>query len=318
MSLITGIHHVTAVSGDVQENIDFYTGVLGLRLVKKTVNFDDPEVYHFYFGDEAGTPGTIMTTFPYGKGLAQGRQGKGKVNTTAFSLPFASLDYWLDRLEQFDVAHKRPQERFRGEAFVYLEDADGLGLELTFNDKEARKGYASGGDIPAEHAIRGIHHVELWLDSFVKNGALLKTVMDHRLIHEGSNRFRYAVEDEPGRYIDILCAPETLRGLSGSGMVHHVAFATPDAGTQREVMEKLRAFGLRTTEVRDRKYFTSIYFNEPGGVIFEIATSGPGFSIDEERASLGERLMLPAQFEEKRALLDNVLPPFIYPSPITL
>src|SRR5690606_12384788 len=166
--LITGIHHVTAVSGDAQEKINFYTDFLGLRLVQKTVNFDFPEVYHFYFGDEAGSPGTIMTTFPYGKDLKKGRHGKGKINTTAFSLRIESLDYWLERLAAYNVSHKPPQERFSGEVFIYLEDPDGLGLELVFNNRETRAGYSFTGDIPVEHSIRGIHHVELWLEEYIK------------------------------------------------------------------------------------------------------------------------------------------------------
>jgi glyoxalase family protein len=165
MKLITGLHHVTAITGDTQENIDFYTGVLGLRLVKTTVNFDYSDVYHFYFGDEFGTPGTIMTTFPYGKGLVNGRHGKGMLNTTAFSISMDALDYWMNRLNQFNIPFKQPQQRFSGEVFIYLEDFDGLGLELVFNDKDERTGY-NNHFIPKDFAIKGIHHVEIWLDAY--------------------------------------------------------------------------------------------------------------------------------------------------------
>ncbi|OPC29919.1 VOC family protein [Elizabethkingia miricola] len=312
MSLITGLHHVTAITGDSQDNIDFYTGVLGLRLVKKTVNFDYPEVYHFYFGDKYGTPGTIMTTFPYGKGLVNGRHGKGMLNTTAFSVAMDGLDYWLERLDRLGIPYKQPQERFSGEVFIYLEDYDGLGLELVFNTKDLRKGYGQGV-IPVEHAIKGIHHVEIWLASYERTAALLTTQMDHKLVYESSDRFRFATENMPGKYVDLLCTPNALKGLAGRGTVHHVAFATPDAESQLEMMTKLDRFGLEHTEVKDRKYFTSVYFKEPGGVLFEIATSGPGFSIDEELASLGESLMLPKQFEKERAHLEEVLPQFVYP-----
>ncbi|KUG12668.1 diguanylate cyclase [Elizabethkingia anophelis] len=312
MSLITGLHHVTAITGDAQENIDFYTGVLGLRLVKKTVNFDYSEVYHFYFGDEFGTPGTIMTTFPYGKGLVNGRHGKGMLNTTAFSVAMDGLDYWLERLDRFGIPYKQPQERFSGEVFIYLEDYDGLGLELVFNTKDPRKGY-SKGTIPVDYAIKGIHHVEIWLASYERTAALLTTQMDHVLVSESSDRFRFATENAPGKYVDLLCTPAALKGLAGRGTVHHVAFATPDAESQLEMMDKLDRFGLEHTEVKDRKYFTSVYFKEPGGVLFEIATSGPGFSVDEELASLGESLMLPKQFEKERAHLEEVLPQFVYP-----
>ncbi|WP_419870428.1 ring-cleaving dioxygenase [Chryseobacterium sp. CT-SW4] len=312
MSLITGLHHVTAITGDAQENIDFYTGVLGLRLVKTTVNFDNSEVYHFYFGDEFGTPGTIMTTFPYGKNLANGRHGKGMLNTTAFSLSIDGLDYWLDRLKQFNISYKQPQQRFSGEVFVYLEDFDGLGLELVFNDKDSRKGYYNGF-IPSGYAIKGIHHVEIWLDSYERTGALLTQHMDHQLISESSDRFRFGAENLPGKYVDLLCNPSALKGLPGKGTVHHVAFATPDRESQLEMMERLNTLGMQHTEVKDRKYFTSIYFKEPGGGLFEVATSGPGFDVDEELQSLGENLMLPEQFEEKREHLLEVLPKFTYP-----
>jgi len=313
MALITGLHHVTAVTGDAQENIDFYTGILGLRLVKKTVNFDYSEVYHFYFGDEYGTPGTIMTTFPYGKGLANGRHGKGMLNTTAFSISIEALDYWLERLTRFNIAYKEPQQRFGGEVFIYLEDFDGLGLELVFTDKDDRAGY-DNGFIPKDYTVKGFHHVEIWLESYERTAALLTTQMDHNLISESSDRFRFGTENRPGKYVDLFCTPNVLKGLAGRGTVHHVAFATPNAETQLEMIDRLNAFGLQHTEVKDRKYFTSIYFKEPGGVLFEIATSGPGFDADEELLSLGENLMLPEQFEENREHLVKVLPKIIYPT----
>ncbi len=313
MSLITGLHHVTAITGDAQENIDFYTGVLGLRLVKTTVNFDYSEVYHFYFGDESGTPGTIMTTFPYGKGLVNGRHGKGMLNTTAFSVSIEGLDYWMNRLNQFNIPFKHPQQRFSGEVFIYLEDFDGLGLELVFTDKDERKGY-NNGFIPKDFTLKGIHHVEIWLDAYERTAALLTTRMDHRLISESPDRLRLGIEDIPGKYVDLLCTPSALKGLAGRGTVHHVAFATPNAETQLQMIDRLNTHGLGHTEVKDRKYFTSVYFKEPGGVLFEIATAGPGFDADEELASLGEHLSLPQQFESQREQLAEVLPKFNYPT----
>lgn len=310
--LITGIHHVTAVSGDVQQNIDFYTGILGLRLVKKTVNFDYPEVYHFYFGDATGTPGTIMTTFPYGNDLPKGRHGKGKISTTAFSVPLTALDYWMQRLDHFKVDYKHPQERFGGiEAVIYLEDPDGMGLELIFNKTDDRMPFSNGA-VPQEYSIRGIHHVELWLESFERTAALLTTQMEHTLIRESSNRFRFGVEDTPGKFVDLLCTPDVLKGLEGRGMVHHVAFSTPGTDTQQELINNLETFGMVHTGIKDRKYFRSIYFREPGGIIFEIATEKPGFTVDETRESLGQSLQLPAWFEEKRPHLNETLPSFEY------
>lgn len=310
-TLITGLHHVTAVTGDAQENIDFYAGVLGLRLLKQTVNFDNPQVYHFYFGNENGNPGTIMTTFPSGKDLREGRHGKGMLNTTAFSTDIRAMDYWLVRLTKYKIAFKQPQQRFGDEVFIYLEDFDGLGIELVFTDKDNRQGYPNE-NIPAAYAIKGIHHVEIWLDSWERTAALLTTQMNHRLIKEGGGRFRYATEDAPGKYVDLLWTPDEIKGLAGRGTVHHVAFETSDKKSQLAMLEKLDALGLHHTEVKDRKYFTSIYFREPGGVIFEIATAGPGFIADENIQQLGHALMLPGQFENQRAMLEQSLPAFHY------
>lgn len=305
--LITGIHHVTAIASNAQKNLDFYTGILGLRLVKKTVNFDGPDVYHFYYGDEEGRPGSILTFFPY-QGLVNGRQGKGMLNTTTFSVPGASLDFWLERLKRFDVPYKKPQERFPGEVVVYFEDEDGLGLELVFNDKDARKGYTNGS-IPEEHAIKGFYNVEIWEEGYERTAALLTGQLDHQLIAEKGNRFRFAATDAPGNYVDILCAPDSLRGLGGSGTVHHIAFATPDKESQEEVRLRIVKRMLNPTPVLDRNYFTSIYFREPGGVLFEVATSGPGFTVDEAEEQLGKALMLPPQFEADRERIEKNLPP---------
>jgi glyoxalase family protein len=305
--LITGIHHVTAITSDAQKNIDFYTGILGLRLVKKTVNFDNPDVYHFYYGDEMGTPGSILTFFPY-QGRANGRHGKGMLNTTSFSVPFASLNFWLERFKRFGIHYKNPQERFEGEAVVYFEDEDGLGLELVFNDLDERHGYAQGS-VPLEYSIKGFYNVEIWEEGYERTAALLTEQMDHRLIAEKANRFRLAAIDAPGNYVDILCSSDSLKGLAGSGTVDHIAFATPDKATQEEVRLRVEKRNLNPTPARDRSYFASIYFREPGGVLFEVATAGPGFAIDEAKEHLGEALKLPPQFEGDRAQIENKLPP---------
>ena len=305
--LITGIHHVTAIAGNPQKNIDFYTGILGLRLVKKTVNFDGPDVYHFYYGDEQGNPGSILTFFPY-QGLVNGRHGKGMLNTTTFSVASASLDYWLQRMKRFGINYKKPQERFEGEVVVYFEDEDGLGLELVFTDKDNRKGYANG-IIPPEHAIKGLYNVEIWEEGYERTAALLTEQLDHKLISEKGNRFRFAARDKPGNFIDILCSPDSMKGLGGSGTVHHIAFATPNSETQKEVRLKIVKRMLNPSPILDRTYFTSIYFREPGGVLFELATAGPGFVVDESAKHLGEALKLPSQFEENREQIEKTLPP---------
>ena len=304
--LITGIHHVTAIAASAQKNLEFYAGILGLRMVKKTVNFDAPEVYHFYYGDEQGNPGTILTFFPY-EGLTRGRQGKGMLNSTTFSVAASSFDYWTSRLQRFSIAYKDPIERFDGETVVYFEDPDGLGLELVFNDTDDRTGY-SRGPIPVESAIKGFYNVEIWEEGYERTAGLLTGQMDHELIAEKGNRFRFAANNIPGNYVDILCAPDSLRGLGGSGTVHHLAFKTPDASSQLEVRAKLEKI-VNSTPVLDRNYFTSIYFREPGGVLFEVATAGPGFDVDESPEHLGELLQLPSQFEQNRSSIEKAVVP---------
>ncbi len=285
--LITGIHHVTAIVGYAQKNIDFYAGVLGLRLVKKTVNFDAPEVYHFYYGNEHGEPGTILTFFPYGN-LHAGRHGKGMLNTTAFSVPLTALAYWQTRLTQFNIIFKGPQERFGEEVFIYFEDHDGLGLELVFTDGDLRTGF-SYGQIPPEYAIKGFHHVEIWEEGYERTAALLTEQLDHTLISEQGNRFRFAATNSPGNYVDILC--------------------TPDAQTQQQARIRVSQRMLNPTPVLDREYFTSVYFREPGGVLFEVATSGPGFTVDEDQQHLGESLKLPPQYESYRQKIEQTVVP---------
>lgn len=304
--LITGIHHVTALAGEPQRNLDFYTGILGLRMVKKTVNFDAPDVYHFYYGDEAGNPGSIMTFFPY-EGIRKGRKGKGMLNVTTFSVPSASLDYWKKRLEKYKNAYQPEKERFNGEKAIYFEDPDGLGLELVFNDKDERKGFTYGS-IPQEHSIKGFYSVEIWMESHEKTAEVLKT-LDHELIEEKGNRFRFAPSDAAGNYVDILVAPDKLNGLGGGGTIHHLAFNTANQETQLQVREKISKIGLGPTPVLDRQYFESIYFREPGGVLFEVATAVPGFAIDEAPEHLGEALKLPPQYESRRDLIEQAVKP---------
>lgn len=306
--LITGIHHVTAIAGSPQKNIDFYVGILGLRLVKKTVNFDAPDVYHFYYGDEVGNPGSILTFFPYNENTIGGRHGKGMLNTTSFSANANSLSYWLDRLKRFGVKHKEPLERFDSEVLIYFEDMDGLGLEIVFNDKDPRTGFTHG-HIPSAHVLKGFYNVEIWEEGYERTASLLTEQLDHKLIAEKGNRFRFAATDVPGNYVDILCSPDSLRGLAGNGTVHHIAFATPDEQTQEEVRTKITKRMLNVTPVMDRSYFYSIYFREPGGVLFEVATAVPGFMTDETIEHLGEGLKLPPQYETYRSQIENSLTP---------
>lgn len=276
-------------------------------MVKKTVNFDAPEVYHLYYGNERGEPGTILTFFPF-PGMPRGRKGKGQLTVTSFSAPANALDYWLKRLEKFHVKHEAPEERFEDELVLYLEDTDGLGLELVFNKRDARPAF-SYGNIPLEFALKGFYGMALMEEGYEKTAGLLTTQMDHKLILEKGSRFRYSATGMPGDFVDLLCSPELLPGREGAGTVHHVAFATPNDATQLEAREKLVKVGLNVTPVIDRQYFHSIYFREPGGVLFEIATLPPGFTIDEPLEHLGEALKLPPWEEPNRKALEAGLLP---------
>lgn len=305
--IVTGLHHVTALASDAQKTVDFYAGILGLRLVKKTVNYDAPEIYHLYYGNEIGSPGTLLTFFPY-PGIPKGRKGKGQSTVTSFSISENGLDYWIKRLNKFEIKHEGVQNRFENEQFIYLEDFDGLGLELVVNKKDKRAGF-SYGNIPPEFAIKGFYGIALCEECYEKTAHLLTSQMDHVLVAEKEGRFRYTASSNPGNFVDILCSPETLQSLGGGGTVHHVAFATATDATQLKAREKLVQAGLNVTPVIDRYYFHSIYFREPGGVLFEIATLPPGFAIDEQPAHLGENLKLPPWEEPYRKNIEQVLFP---------
>lgn len=304
--LVTGLHHITALASDAQKNLDFYAGILGLRLVKKTINFDAPEVYHLYYGNEKGSPGTIMTFFPY-PGIPKGRKGNGQLTVTSFSIPEKSMDYWIKRLDKFHIPHEAPQQRF-DELFMYFEDNDGLGLELVANKRDERSGF-SYGNIPAEHSIKGFFGITLSEEGYERTAGFLTAQMDHVVVNEKGNRFRYSASGKPGDFVDVLCNPDALQGLGGAGTIHHVAFATANDTTQLEARERLRKNGFNITPVLDRQYFHSIYFREPGGILFEIATVPPGFAIDEEVAHLGEALKLPPWEEKNRKIIERELLP---------
>lgn len=305
--LVTGLHHITALASDAQKNFEFYAGILGLRMVKKTINFDAPEVYHLYYGNEKGSPGTIMTFFPY-PGIPKGRKGKGQLTVTSFSISENSLDYWIKRLAKFHIKHEGPQQRFEDERFIYLEDNDGLGLELVANSRDSRPGFTYG-NIPAEFAIKGFYGMTLSEEGYERTAGILTQQMDHVLVNEKGNRFRYSASGKPGDFVDILCNPDTLRGIGGGGTIHHVAFATANETTQLEAREKLLRSGFNITPVLDREYFHSIYFREPGGVLFEIATIPPGFAVDELPEHLGEALKLPPWEEHNRKKIERELSP---------
>ncbi|MEM6344110.1 MAG: ring-cleaving dioxygenase [Bacteroidota bacterium] len=306
--LIKGLHHVTAMASSPQKNVDFYVGVLGLRLVKKTINFDAPDVYHLYYGDESGNPGSIMTFFPF-HNIQPGAHGVGQATTTTFSIPMNSVDYWTKRLEQFGIKYKEPQVRFN-EVAIYFEDWDGLGLELIANDRDDRKPFTYG-HIPLEHSIRGFYSVELWENTYERTEAMLVNHLDHHFVTEAGPRRRYSTDPlaKPGQIVDVLWNAQTRYGVGGSGTVHHIAFDTPSDNAQLSVREKLLQAGAYPTDVLDRQYFHSIYFREPGGVLFEVATTPPGFTFDEDVAHLGEGLKLPPWVESRREYIESLLEP---------
>ncbi len=300
---VPGIHHVTAIGSDPGRNLAFYTETLGLRLVKRSVNQDDVSVYHLFYGDRTGTPGTSMTFFPY-TNARQGRVGTGQVSTTQFLIPGDSVDYWVDRLDAEGVDADEPRERF-GDAVVPLRDPDGLQLELVARE-DAPAGDPPDGPVPAEHAIRGFFGVTLSLASAGPTATLLET-MGFQAVDEERDRQRFEASGELGYVVDLLEDPQAPQGVPGAGTVHHVAFRTTEAD-QPEWRDALFEQGLRPTEIIDRKWFQSVYVRTPGGVLFEFATESPGYTVDEDVEHLGERLMLPAWLEDRREEIEAGLP----------
>lgn len=306
---MSGIHHVTAISGRADRNLDFYTHILGLRLVKKTVNFDDPGTYHLYYGDEIGHPGTVLTFFPW-EHAAPGRAGIGLTRQTMFRVPASSIGYWTHRFVEKGVAHEALEKRF-GEPTLSFTDPDGTSLALVgIPGAEMQTTWTKGG-IPGEHAIRGFHGVTLMLGHAARTAAILTDVFGFAETGREAQLIRFRTSDTAlGAVVDIREAEGFLDGRMGRGSVHHVAFRAADDATQAEMARKLtREHGLHTTEQIDRKYFRSIYFREPGGVIFEIATDAPGFAVDEPIAGLGRELKLPAFLEPRRQEIEATLPP---------
>jgi glyoxalase family protein len=304
---IRSLHHVTATVSDAQDDLDFYTGLLGQRLVKKTVNFDNTRVYHFYYGDEKGTPGTIMTTFPYGQlGVRQGKHGAGQITETSFSVPAASLPFWHERLAYAGVPFSAEDSRF-GEEVIRFKDPSGLIIRLVGSRSDQRLPWRKA-DIADEKAVRGIHSVTLTVPEPKKTLAFMNEIMEASIVGEREGALRVGVNgDAPGRLVDLV--PETqVAGVNGIGTVHHVAFAVDDPDQQLEVQKELRRRGVQVTDVMDRQYFQSIYFREPGGVLFEVATIPPGFTADESVADLGKGLKLPPWEESKRVTIESGLP----------
>lgn len=301
-----GLHHVTAIAGDPQRNADFYVGTLGLRFVKQTVNHDDTGTYHFYFGDREGTPGTNITFVPWTDQGRQGEFGAGQTQDTAYLIPPDSVDYWLDRLADHDVAVEQT-ERF-GETVLQFEDPDGIGLELVAADAPSNAVPWEDSPVPEKHQLRGFYSVTLAVDSFGPTAEILTDVLgyDHEATEGGRRRYR-AAGSGPGSVVDLV-ETDLGRGRMGVGTVHHVAFTAEDVDEQHAYQEAYREKGLSPSEVIDRKYFNAIYTREPNGILFEIATTGPGFDEDEEVDELGTSLTLPEWLEDERESIEAQLP----------
>lgn len=312
MKPIQGIHHITSFASNPQANADFYHRVLGQRLVKTTVNFDDPGTYHLYYGDAVGTPGTIMTFFPWPT-AARGQRGNGEVAAVGYIIRPKALAYWHDRLAKHGVSVGTTHTRF-GDSVLPFQDPDGMPLELIATDDAATTQFWSDGEVPEEMAIRGFHGATLWVDSAEKTAVVLTQQLGYTLDQQDGARSRYrGASGDIGVTIDLLERPNQPRGRMGAGSVHHIAFRTVDDTEQADYLSKLRGAGLQVTPVQDRQYFRSIYFREPNGVLFEVATDAPGFLYDEPLESLGQVLKLPDWYEAHRASIENALPKLTYP-----
>jgi glyoxalase family protein len=311
-SPLLGIHHLSAIVDDPQENIDFYTKVLGLRLVKQTVNYDDPSTYHFYFGDEQGRPGTLVTFFPW-PGARGGSRGTGQISAFAFAVPFGALAFWQQQLSEIGWRFGGPEER-AGELVLSFYDPAGLLIELLERPTERRGSASPIAGVPLEAAITGLHGVTLTVASLEPSAAFLTERLGFRPLEGDAERARYAVgEGEDTAVVTLVARPDVPRGQLVAGSVHHVAWRVADEATLMAWRGALEAQDVSVTPVRDRYYFRSVYFNEPGGVVFELATDGPGFARDESPTALGARLMLPPWLEPRREEIARRLPPVTFP-----
>lgn len=308
MEPIKGLHHVTAVARDPQRNLDFYRNVLGQRFVKRTVNFDAPDTYHFYFADGVGTPGSVLTFFAW-PNMRKGVRGNAETNVVAYNVPVGSLGFWQARLEENGVKPDPVEERF-GEKVLPFSDPDGMRVELVEVESLPVIRFWEDGPIPEAYALRGFHSVTLWLDDVGPTSELLVNQMGYRAAGQEGSRYRFIGDrNEPGHIVDILHRPGKAQAEFGAGSIHHIAFRVPGDQEQLEYLSKISSAGFRVTDVMDRNYFHSIYFRERGGVLFEIATDTPGFAIDEPVESLGETLKLPEWYEPNREIIERSLLP---------
>jgi glyoxalase family protein len=313
---INGIHHITVMAGDPQKNYDFYTNVLGLRLVKKTINFDAPDIYHLYYGDETGNPGTILTFFPF-PNSRRGKRGTGEINSVAFSVPTDSLDYWMNRFADKAIDFDGPNTRFN-EKYISILDPDGMKIEIVTDETANKMSGWDNGDVVKEHSIRKFFGATFLLSSAKETEELLTNNMGFRIKDnsETIKRLETGSEDSLAR-IDLVADSNSRWASSGAGSVHHIAWRTANDDEQLNWRQKLINAGMNVTEVLDRNYFHSIYYREPGGILFEIATDPPGFMVDETKEELGANLKLPEWYEPRRKQIESGLIPLVTKSSVS-
>jgi glyoxalase family protein len=304
---VLGLHHITAIAGNAKRNFEFYTKILGLRMVKRTVNFDDPATYHFYFGDETGTPGSILTFFPW-ETQGQGYTGTGMATDIGYSVPEGSLDFWANRFKEFNIKHEEISEKF-GEKFLHFNDPDGLRIDLIVPAaKDERKPWITK-EVNANVATKGFHNVTLTVKNVTPTAKILTDVFGYTLAKQEGNKYRFVTDAiENASIVDIIEARNLSRGNGAAGTNHHVAFRVKNDEILMEYREKIVSKGLNITPKIDRDYFFSLYFREPGGILFELATDNPGFAKDEPVNELGTHLKLPRQYESSRSEIEQVLP----------
>jgi glyoxalase family protein len=308
MQAIQGLHHVTAVARDPQRNVDFYRNILGQRFVKRTVNFDAPDTYHFYFADAVGSPGSVLTFFAWSN-MRRGVPGNGETNAVAYNVPIGSLNFWQEHLKKNGIKTDEISKRF-GQDVLTFNDPDGMRLELVENGSAPALKHWEEGPIPQKYALNGFHSVTLWLDEVEPTADLLKNQMGYQASGQEENRYRFIGDSKSiGHIVDILHRPGKMSASFGAGSIHHIAFRVPNDEVQLQYQTSINEAGFRVSPVMDRSYFHSIYFRERGGVLFEIATDTPGFAIDESIETLGETLKLPAWYESNRAEIENNLVP---------
>ena len=304
---ILGLHHITAIAGNAQQNYDFYTKLLGLRLVKKTVNFDDPGTYHFYYGNEMGSPGTILTFFPW-QHIKRGFPGVGMATEIGFSAPSESFDFWMERFKQYNVKHEPVAERF-GEKILQFTDPDGLILNFIIPKSEDKRTAWTTSEVTANVAVKGFHSVTLTLRNIKATSGILTDIFGYKLLNQEDNRYRFVTDAiDNANVVDLVEIPNGHDGVVAGGTNHHVAFRVKDDNILMEFRKKIIEQGFNITDKIDRNYFYSLYFREPGGVLFELASENPGFAIDEPANELGLNLKLPAQYESLREKIENALP----------